>query len=405
MRNIGAQAIFLCDFFLLGRPATFRPGLCRLRKKKPGPRWLQVFVILTFTAIAASPAHGAGQLTFSPTAANFGAVNVGSSKTIQVTITNTGSTNVLLKQENLSGDMYTASGITPPVSIAPGAHVVMSITFQPTKAGPASGNVLLTGGFVSVAMASYSLSGTGVAAKAPLQASPGSVQFGNVTVGTKISQSVQLKNPGTGSATISSVSVSGAGFSTSGLTLPVTLAAGGTKNLTLTFTPTAIGATSGTITLKSSSGAQVLTLNVSGTGLTGTRTISAWPASLNFGNTAIGSAEKLAVTLKNNGNSNLTISGVSVTGLGVSSVSTGLSGSTIAPGQTATLNVTFAPKSVWLTAKMSGSVTISSNATNSPTVITLNGTAVSPTSGGGGTTNSGGSGHSVGTPHSVFLTW
>jgi P pilus assembly chaperone PapD len=343
--------------------------------------------------MAAGAAHGAGQLTFSPTAANFGAVNVGSSKTIQVTITNTGSTNVLLKQENLSGDMYTASGITPPISIAPGAHVVMSITFQPTKAGPASGNVLLTGGFVSVAMASYSLSGTGVAAKAPLQASPGSVQFGNVTVGTKISQSVQLKNPGTGSATISSVSVSGGGFSTSGLTLPVTLAAGGTKNLTLTFAPTAIGAGSGTITLKSSSGAPELTLNVSGTGLTGTRTISAWPASLNFGNAAIGSSEKLAVTLKNNGNSNLTISGVSVTGLGVSSISTGLSGSTIAPGQTATLNVTFAPKSVWLTAKMSGSVKISSSATNSPTVITLNGTAVSAT------------GHSTGAAHSVLLSW
>src|SRR5215831_15272320 len=398
MRNIGAQAIFLCDFFLLGRPATFRPGLCRLRKTKHGPRWLQLFVFLTFTGMAAGAAHGAGQLTFSPTAANFGAVNVGSSKTIQVTITNTGSTNVLLKQENLSGDMYTASGITPPISIAPGAHVMMSITFQPTKAGPASGNVLLTGGFVSVAMASYSLSGTGVAAKAPLQASPGSVQFGNVTVGTKISQSVQLKNPGTGTATISSVSASGAGFSTSGLTLPLTLTAGGTKNVTLTFTPTAIGAQSGTITLKSSSGAPELTLNVSGTGLTGTRTISAWPTSLNFGSAAVGTAEKLAVTLKNTGNSNVTISGVSVTGVGVSSISSGLSGSTIAPGQTATLNVTFAPKSVGLWA-MSGSVKIVSNATNSPAVITLSGKAVSSTS------SSPGAANSPGVAHSVLLSW
>src|SRR5215469_6291650 len=393
MRNIGAQTIFLSDFFLSGRPATFRPGLCRSRKAKGGPRWLQLFVFLTFTGMAAGAAHGAGQLTFSPSAANFGAVNVGSSKTIEVTITNTGSTTAVLKKQNLSGDMYTASGITP-ISIAPGAHVMMAITFQPTKAGPASGDMILTSGFVMATMAKYSLSGTGVAA-AGLQASPGSVAFGNVTVGTKVSQSVQLKNPGTGSATISSVSVSGGGFSTSGLTLPVTLAAGGTKNLTLTFAPTAIGAGSGTITLKSSSGAQVLTLNVSGTGLTGTRTISAWPASLNFGNAAIGSAEKLAVTLQNTGNSNLTISGVSVTGLGVSSVSTGLSGSTIAPGQTATLNVTFAPKSAWLTAKMSGSVKISSNATNSPTVITLSGTAVSAT------------GHSTGgaQAHSVLLSW
>jgi hypothetical protein len=348
--------------------------------------------------MAAGAAHGAGQLTFSPTAANFGAVNVGSTKTIQVTITNTGSSTAVLKQENLSGDMYTASGIAPPVSIAPGGHVVMSITFQPTKAGPASGNVILTGGFVAVVMANYSLSGTGVAAKAPLQANPGSVDFGNVPMGKTISQSVQLKNPGTGSATISSISASG-GFSTSGLTLPVTLAAGGTKNITLTFRPTAIGTASGAITLKSSSGAPELTLNVSGTGLTGTRTIAAWPASLNFGTTAIGGAEKLAVNLQNTGNSNLTISGVSVTGLGANSISSGLSASTIAPGQTATLNLTFAPKSAQA---MNGSVTITSNATNSPSVITLSGKGSLFSSPG---SSAGATGHSTGATHSVFLSW
>jgi len=351
--------------------------------------------------MAAGAAHGAGQLTFSPTAANFGAVNVGSSKTIQVTITNTGSTTAQLKKENLVGDMYTVSGITPPMAIAPGAHVVMSITFEPTKTGSVSGQVFIGSGasqgpFIASTV-NYSLSGTGVSA-AGLQASPGSVAFGNVPVGTRISQSVQLKNPGTGSATISSVSVRGGGFSTSGLTLPVTLAAGGTKNLTLTFAPTAIGAGSGTITLKSSSGAQVLTLNVSGTGLTGTRTISAWPASLNFGNAAIGSAEKLAVTLKNNGNSNLTISGVSVTGLGANSINCAMSGSTIAPGQTVTLNLTFAPKSAQL---MNGSVTIRSNATNSPTVIMLNGKGVlfAPPGSSPGAVNS------PGATHSVLLSW
>src|SRR5262249_29577849 len=88
--------------------------------------------------------------------------------------------------------------------------------------------------------------------------------------------------------------------------------------------------------------------------------------------------------------SNLTISGITVAGLGATSISSGLSKSTIAPGQTATLNVTFAPKSAQL---MKGSVKISSNATNSPTVITLNGTAVSQTS------------SSPGAPHSVLLSW
>jgi len=379
MQNISAHTISL-----------FRPRFSRSRKKNGGPRWLQVFVFLAFTGMAAGAAHGQG-LTFSPTAANFGAVNVGSSKTIEVTITNKGSITTLLKKQNLNGAMYTVSGIMPPIAIAPGAHVVMSIKFEPTKTGLLSGGVFIGSGVgpLLTSVVNYSLSGTGVAGSG-LQANPGSVAFGNVPVGTTISQPVQLKNPGTGSATISSVSASGAGFSTSGLTLPLTLPAGGTKNFTLTFKPTAIGAESGTITLKSNSGAKELTLNVSGTGLTGTRTISASAASLAFGNATIGSAEKLAVTLKNTGNSNVTISGVSMTGVGASSFGCALSGSTIAPGQTATLNVTFAPTSAQL---LNGSVKISSNATNSPSVIALSGTGVSAT------------GHSTGGVHSVSLSW
>ena len=336
-------------------------------------RWFQVFLFLAFTGIAASAARGQGHLTFSPTAANFGNVGLGSSKTIQVTIKNTGSTITVLKRENLLGDMYTVSGITPPMSIAPGAHVVMSIKFEPTKAGSLSGNVIIGSGVgpLITALATYSLSGTGVA-PVPLEATPSSVQFGSVPLGTSILKLVQLKNSGLQSATISSATVNGAGFTTVGLTMPMTLAAGGTKSFMLKFAPTGVGTDSGIITLNSSS-AKELTLSMIGTGIQDTRTISASPANLTFGSEAVGTTQNLAVTLKNTGNLNVTISQVSLTGVDAS-VSSGLNGQTLGPGQTATVVVSFAPKSAEL---MSGSVKISSNAANSPTVITLSGTGVS----------------------------
>src|SRR5215469_10248898 len=253
-------------------PRDLLPRSLAMSKKKGVARWPQVFLLLAFTGIASSAAHGQAMLQFSPAAANFGNVEVGSSKTIQVTITNTGSKSTVLTRENLVGDMYTASGFTPPKSIAPGEKVFMSIKFVPTNAGSVPGSVVIGSGesvfgrYVTSALINYPLSGTGVAA-ATLDATPINVAFGSVPVGTSISKSVQLMNYGTQSATIASARLSGAGFSTSGLTLPMKLAAGSRKTFTLKFAPTGTGTDSGTITLTSVFGGNQLTLNMSGTGI------------------------------------------------------------------------------------------------------------------------------------------
>jgi fibronectin type 3 domain-containing protein len=68
----------------------------------------------------------------------------------------------------------------------------------------------------------------------------------------------------------------------------------------------------------------------------------------------------------------VTVSNVTIAGAGfaASGVSTG---QILTPGQTATLNVTFTPAGA---ASVTGSVTVASNATNSPATITLSGTGV-----------------------------
>ena len=81
-----------------------------------------------------------------------------------------------------------------------------------------------------------------------------------------------------------------------------------------------------------------------------------------------------AVTLTNAGNSNVTISNVSISGagFGANGVPTGL---ILSSGQTATLNVTFTPAA---TGSVTGSVMVSSDAANSPDTIILTGTGVAP---------------------------
>jgi hypothetical protein len=206
-----------------------------------------------------------------------------------------------------------------------------------------------------------------------LQATPSVVSLGTVPVGSSVTQSVQIKNNGTQSATISSVNISSSLFTTSGLTLPLTLAAGTTKTFTLKFSPTQTGSDTGTATFKSIRGVTELTIALSGAGTAATRTVTASTARLNFGNETVGRSEKLGVTLKNTGNSSLTLSQLSLTGIDAS-ISSGLTGATIASGQSATLDVTFAPKSA---EQMTGSIKITSNASNSPTLIQLSGTGVS----------------------------
>jgi len=113
---------------------------------------------------------------------------------------------------------------------------------------------------------------------------------------------------------------------------------------------------------------EVATLTVNAT----TYVLSVSPTSLSFGNIDTGSSSTLGVSLKNSGNSNVTISSVSAWGAGFSASNVS-SGTVLAPGQSAALNATFAPTS---TGGVTGGVTVASNATNSPATISMTGTGV-----------------------------
>ncbi|MEQ1354730.1 MAG: choice-of-anchor D domain-containing protein [Candidatus Acidiferrum sp.] len=104
---------------------------------------------------------------------------------------------------------------------------------------------------------------------------------------------------------------------------------------------------------------------------------------LNFGKVSVSSSSNQNITLTNAGNSSVTISKVTVSGAGFNA-SGSVAGLILSPNQTATVRATFAPAAI---GTQSGSIVVSSNATNSPANIALSGTGV------------------VAAAHSVALSW
>jgi Abnormal spindle-like microcephaly-assoc'd, ASPM-SPD-2-Hydin len=99
-----------------------------------------------------------------------------------------------------------------------------------------------------------------------LSASPASLSFGNLTTGNSATQGITISNTGNSSVSISKISASGAGFTTSGVALPLGLAAGQSTSFSVTFVPTSTGNLPGTVTVVSNAANSPLVVLLVGTG-------------------------------------------------------------------------------------------------------------------------------------------
>jgi len=101
-----------------------------------------------------------------------------------------------------------------------------------------------------------------------LSISVASVAFGSVSENTPATQVITLSSTGTGPVTISAAAVTGADFSMTSGTFPLTLNAGQTTSLTVQYDPTVLGAETGQLTVSSNSSTNpTATIPLSGSGL------------------------------------------------------------------------------------------------------------------------------------------
>jgi hypothetical protein len=105
-----------------------------------------------------------------------------------------------------------------------------------------------------------------------------SVAFGNVAVNTPSTQPVTLTSTGTAPVTINAATLTGAGFSVSGASFPVTLNPGQAVTLNVVFDPAVAGAATGQLTITSNSS----TNGTAAIGLSGTGTAASYAVNLSW---------------------------------------------------------------------------------------------------------------------------
>lgn len=180
-------------------------------------------------------------------------------------------------------------------------------------------------------------------AKPQLATNPTGIRFGGVVVGQTETLLVTVTNTGQASATISAITSNNSEFTASPLTLPLLLAAGQSVDLSVTFTPTSRGWTSGAIQFSSNAPNPIFTFQVEGTGMS-KEGVTATPSAASFGDVLMGHSATVPVVLTNDLSWKVTLSTVTTSGSGFS-----LSGPalplTLTAGQSATFNVTFNPQS------------------------------------------------------------
>src|SRR5262249_36036200 len=292
----------------------------------------------TRVKLRGSSGKSLSQLSLSTTSLKFGNVLVDGKSTQAVILKNAGNIDLKISQLAVSGAGFSVSGVAAPLTLPAGQSVALQATFAPTTAGSATGSVTITTD-AQTPTATVSLSGTGMSATYTMALNPGSVSFGNLTVGSTASQTVQLANTGNSSVSVSHITASGAGVSISGLTAPVTIAPSQSVPITVKFAPTTSGAIAGSITVTNSEGINTVAA-VTGAGVQAG--ISVTPTSASFGSVVTGGSKSQTIQLKNNGTASLSVSQVAATGSGfsVSGVTLPL---TLAPGSSSNFNVQYKP--------------------------------------------------------------
>jgi hypothetical protein len=206
----------------------------------------------------------------------------------------------------------------------------------------------------------------------------GPLAFGNVAVGTNsAARTLTLHNTGTASLTGITVAVTapfarpaGAAGGSCGATLTVVA---GTCTINVRFSPTAVGAATGTVTITASVPVTGSPVSLSGTGVAATAIASVTGGPLAFGSWATGTTSSArTLTLHNTGTANLT--GITLAFAADFTRTGGSCGATLTPGAgTCTINVVFTPAAV---GAVTGSLTITANVPVTGSPVTLSGTGV-----------------------------
>jgi hypothetical protein len=306
-----------------------------------------------------------------PTVLNFdnalsGPTEVGTiSKPLSITVENSGGAAVPVTSATISGPFVMVSNECG-TTLAANSDCQLTVEFQPTTPGPATGTLtLMDGAGTQIAV----LTGTGAAPPTDTL-STRSLSFPPTVIGNSSApQTVGISN--TGDLPLTSIAVSATGAFQVSSNCTTKLAANSSCSISAVFTPTQAGAQSGTLTISDITNAgQVVSLSGSGVLPPVGGKVQIVPAQVNFPTTGVGTASSpVTLTIMNSND------GAELTDLNLSvSPEFKLVNNTCGPslplGATCTTGVLFTPTSL---GPQNGTFTVSSSALASSITAHLSG--------------------------------
>jgi hypothetical protein len=323
---------------------------------------------LTVTPADASPVSAAltgsgqlpAQLRLSPNVQDFGQVVVGTlSASVPVTVTNIGGAATTELSNAFSGvdssQFSLVAGGCAGAPLAAGASCVLTVRFDPTRAGSAAASLDFTSAGSGV-HASASLTAEGITAPL-LTLTPGPATFAQTAVGaTSVSVTFTVTNTGTAPSGSLITSLGGAApaefpvVPDSNGCQGVVLGSGETCTIALRFAPVAAGSRTASLTVSANPGSSA-TANLSGNASSPASLLLS-PAGQEFGSVGVGASNGgVTFTVTNKGDSPSGAPSVGISGLGAlhfvllaNGCTTGLSPAGQA-GSSCTFTVDFAPTS------------------------------------------------------------
>ncbi|MCE9572873.1 MAG: choice-of-anchor D domain-containing protein [Deltaproteobacteria bacterium] len=183
-------------------------------------------------------------LTVSPDQVAFGDVRVGTVATGVVSLTNSGGAPLTVTGLTIwAAPFGLSSPVSLPATIGAGETVNVNVTCAPTTAASFSTTLAIAsdGGAVNISLVCRGV--------APVLQTTTWLQFPDAMLGTTTSVTSTVTNVGTAPLHVTSATLAGSpAFALTG-GLPAAIAPGASANLTITCTPTAVGAAFGTLTL------------------------------------------------------------------------------------------------------------------------------------------------------------
>lgn len=299
-----------------------------------------------------------------PRTLDFGNLTLGSSSSsLNLTFSNTSIFTIKISSIGITG---TAAGDFSQVSacgatLAAGTSCTLSVTFTPTATGTRTAAVNIVD---DAPNSPQTVSLTGVVTL-PVALSPASLTFTPQVVNTTSpAQAVTLTNNTGAALTFNSITVTGQFAQTNncGTAIPANTSC----PINLSFDPTTKGTLTGVLSVSDNGPFSPQTVSLSGVGTF----ISLSPASLNFGNQAVGTrSAPQTITLTNNGGVSVSVTGIAITGTGAASFSqTTTCGGTVPALSSCSFSVTFTPQA---TGKAAAALAVSDNGGGSPQTASL----------------------------------